>query len=317
MPETYDLVIVGAGPAGLTAAIYAARQKLNFVILGMDVGGQMSWSSEVENYPGMVHVSGIQLVKDFYKHLSSYGISVRTEEVFEVTKKKKLCYVRSNKGEYYSKAVIIASGKTPRKLNVPGEKELLGKGVCYCATCDAPLYKGKDVAVIGGGNSGLEAALFLSKYANKVYLIEQREKLMGEAHLKDKVEKTKNVEIIVQANVKQIIGRNSVETLVYSKNVEIFRIPVQGIFVEIGLITKADFAKVQKNRWGEIMLFRSTKEKEENQTSVDGIYAAGDVTDVPAKQIIVAAGEGCKAFIAAHDYIERFDKVKKKKKEEV
>ena len=308
----YDLIIVGAGPAGITAAIYAARQKLNFLIIGMSLGGQVGWSSEVENYPGVGKITGAQLVNNFINHMKSYGVRVKKEEIVKIGKKKSVCIVKTKNNFYESKAVIIASGKSPKKLNVPGEDNFLGKGVNYCATCDAPLYKDKIVSVIGGGNSGLEAVIFLSKYAKKVYLLEALPKLNGVPYLKDKVVKDPKVEVILGAKIKEIFGNKFVKGLKYEKAGKVFDLEVKGVFVEIGLVTKADFTDVQKNRWGEIMLFRSTKTPEENMTNVQGIFAAGDVTDIPAKQIIAAAGEGCKAALATFDYIHRFDKVKGK-----
>jgi thioredoxin-disulfide reductase len=310
MTKTYDLIIVGAGPAGMTAAIYAARRKINFLILGMDIGGQMSWSSEVENYPGTTHSTGGELVRNFQKHMEVYGVKVKPEEIIKVGKKGELCFVKSRNKEYLSKAVIIASGKKPKKLNVPGEDRLASKGVGYCATCDAPLYKDKVVVVVGGGNSGLEAAEFLAKYAKKVYLMESMPNLGGEAYLRDKVVKDKKVQVLTGVKIKEVKGKNFVSSLIYEEEGKDKEINVDGIFIEIGLVSKSDFIDVQKNRWGEIMLFRSTKTHEENMTSVSGIFAAGDVTDVPAKQIVAAAGEGCKAALASFDYISRFDKKK-------
>lgn len=304
----YDLIIVGAGPAGMTAAIYAARRKINFLLVSLDVGGQMSWSSEVENYPGTTHVSGVELVSSFQKHMEVYGIKVKQEEVVKVSKKGDVCVVQTKKNTYEAKAVIIGSGKAPRKLNVVGEEEFLGKGVNYCATCDAPLYKGKTVAVVGGGNSGLEAAEFLSKYATKIYLLEEQPKLMGEAYLRDKVMHLPSVEVLTGAIVKRIEGNDFVSSLLYEKDGKEVKLAVSGVFVEVGLVSKADYVAVQKNRWGEIMLFRSTKAHEENMTSEPGIFAAGDVTDIVSKQIVAAAGEGCKAAMAAFDYIARWDK---------
>jgi len=191
----------------------------------------------------------------------------------------------------------------------------LGKGVNYCATCDAPLYKDKTVVVAGGGNSGLEATEFLSKYAKKVYLVESRDQLGGEAYLRDKVIKIKNVEVMTGVVIKEIKGEQFVKSIIYEMKGKIFDLPVEGVFVEVGLVSKADFTDVQKNRWGEIMLFRSTKTHEENMTSVSGIFAAGDVTDIPAKQIVAAAGEGCKAAMACFDYISRWDKLYGKNKQ--
>jgi NADH-dependent peroxiredoxin subunit F len=309
----YDLIIIGAGPAGMSAAIYAARRKINFLIISMDIGGQMSWSSEVANYPGTTSVSGVELAKNFQTHMSVYGTKVKQEEITKLSKKGRICVVKTKKNTYESKAVIIATGKSPRKLNVSGEDKFFGKGVNYCATCDAPFYKNKTVAVVGGGNSGLDASLFLSHYAKKIYLLEAMPQLGGEAYLRDKVLASKKVAVITGAKIKEIFGGASVKGFKYEKDGKENSIDVDGVFIEIGLLTKTDFTNVQKNRWGEIMLFRSTKSNEENMTNVPGIFAAGDTTDVPAKQIVIAAGEGCKAALAAFDYINQFDKKSKAK----
>jgi alkyl hydroperoxide reductase subunit F len=179
----YDLIIIGAGPAGMTAAIYAARQKINFLIIGRTVGGQVSWSTEIKNYPGITKIKGPELVKNFQEHLKSYGVKIKGEDVVKLSKKGRNFSVKTKKNVYEAKSVIIASGKSPKKLNIPGEAELQGKGVSYCATCDAPLYKNKVIAVIGGANSGLEAALFLSRYATKIYILEVLPKLVVDVYL--------------------------------------------------------------------------------------------------------------------------------------
>lgn len=303
----YDLIIIGAGPAGMTAAIYAARRKIKFLMLSMDVGGQINWSSEVDNYPGLPDFTGIEVVESFKKHLDNYKIKIESTEITEVKKKGKQIIVKTKKKEFQSKAVIIVTGKKPKKLNVKGEEEMLGKGVTYCATCDAPLYKNKVVSVIGGGNSGLEAGLFLSKYAKKVYIIDFLEKLGGEAYLRDEVAKNKKISFIGGAKIKEIYGSKFVEGLKYEKGKTEKDLKLQGVFIEVGLTSNTDFIKkVKKNKWGEIMIFRSTKSHEENMTSVPGIFAAGDVTDIPDKQIIVAAGEGAKAALASFNYIDKW-----------
>jgi alkyl hydroperoxide reductase subunit F len=306
----YDLIIIGAGPAGMTAAIYAARQKINFLILGRTIGGQVSWSAEVENYPGIIKATGPELVKAFQEHLKSYGVGIKQEEVVSVSKKARGFVVKTKKNVYESKAVIVASGKSPKKLGIPGEAELQGKGVSYCATCDAPLYKDKTVAIIGGANSGLEAALFLSKYASKIYVLEVLPKLGGDAYLQEKVLKDKKIQVATGVKIKEILGKDFVTGLKYEMEGKEEELKVDGVLVLIGLVTKADFVNVEKNRWGEIMLFKNTKTLEYNMTSVPGIFAAGDATDVAAKQIIVAAGAGCKAALAAFAYLNQWDKKK-------
>jgi thioredoxin-disulfide reductase len=301
-----DLIIIGSGPAGMTAAIYAARRKIKFLILSIDIGGQMSWSSDVDNYPGLPDLAGVELVKRFNEHMKEYKIEVKQEEVKNVQKKGRIIIVKTGKNTYQTKAVIIASGKSPKKLNVIGEEKYLQKGISYCAVCDAPLQKGKKVAVIGSGNSGLDASLFLSKYARKVYLIDISQKITGEPYLRDKILKNKKIYFIGNAKVKEILGDEFVNGLKYEQNGKQKKLEIDGVFVEIGLISKADFTNVRKNKWGEIMIFRSTITNEENFTNIPGIFAAGDCTDIPAKQIIVAAGEGAKAAIAAFDYINKW-----------
>ena len=301
----YDLIIIGAGPAGMTAAIYAARRKLKFLILSLDIGGQMSWSSDVDNYPGLPDLAGVEVVKKFNEHMEDYNIKVKKEEVKNIKTKGKLLEVKTKKSIYQTKAVIIASGKKPRKLGVPGEEEFLGKGISYCATCDALLQKDKTTAVIGGGNSGLDAAIFLSKYAKKVYLLDINPELSGEPYLKDKVLANKKITHINNAKTTEIIGKKFVTELKY-KRAEIEKtLKVDSVFIEVGLVSGADFTNVKKNKWGEIMIFRSTKTHEENMTNIPGIFAAGDVTDIPAKQIVVSAGEGAKAAMCAFNYIDK------------
>jgi len=304
--KLYDLIIIGSGPAGMTAAIYAARRKIKFIILSMDIGGQMSWSSDVDNYPGLPDLAGVELVKRFNEHMKNYKINIKQEEVKKIFRKGKTIIVETRKNKYESKTVIIASGKSPRKLNVSGEEKYLGKGVSYCAVCDAPLQKGKIVAVIGSGNSGLDASLFLSNYAKKVYLMDIMPKIAGEPYLRDKVLKNKKINFIGNAKIKEVLGNSFVNGLKYEQNGKQKILKTNTIFIEIGLINKADFTNVRKNRWGEIMIFRSTITNEENFTNIPGIFAAGDCTDIPAKQIIAAAGEGCKAALAAFDYINKW-----------
>ncbi len=303
----YDLVIIGAGPAGITAAIYAARRKINFLVISMDIGGQAAWSSDVENYTGYHLLSGVQLTEKFQEHMRDYKINLNLrEKVSSIKKVGRIFEVKTNSGKYRSKAIIIASGKEPRKLNVPGEDKLYNRGVSYCATCDAPLFREKDVAVVGGGNSALDAALFLAKYAKRVYLLSINERLLGDAVMMEKIKANAQIEVITNVKTTAILGKDAVYGLEFTQKGVEKRIDVQGVFVEIGLVTGCAFVQfVKKNKWGEIMIKRSTKTMDENLTNVPGIFAAGDCTDIPAKQIVVAAGEGAKAALAAFDYLER------------
>ena len=297
----YDTIIIGGGPAGLSAAIYAARQKINFIVLTDNIGGQTIWSTEVENYLGFHLMTGEQLVEKFEEHLKDYKIEVHEQEpVKSVKKKNKIFEVKTGKGTYQSKTIIIASGKQPRHLKVPGEKEFTGKGVTYCATCDAPLYKGKNVVIVGGGNSAIEAAMILEKYAKKMYMLVREEKAKGEPVLLDKLNKMKNLEIIPKANTTAITGDKFVTGLEYEQDSKKKSIKTDGVFVEIGLIPNTQFIDiVKKNEWGEIITDK------EMATSVPGIYAAGDVNDGIEKQIIVAAGEGCVALLEAVRYLQK------------
>lgn len=302
----YDLIIVGAGPAGMTAAIYAARERLNFLLISLDMGGQMVWSSEVANYPGVHVMTGPDLVNKFKENMDHYKIKITQDEVLDVKKKGKTVLVKTRKNTFESKAVIIASGKKAKKLEVPGEKELKNKGLSYCATCDAPLYKGKVVSVIGAGNSALEASLFLAKYATRVFIVSLNNQLAGEKYLKDKVLQNKKIRVINNAKTTEVLGKDFVEGLRYESEGKRYKLKCKGLFVEIGLVPGCDFCNgVQKNKWGEIMIFRSTNTHDENMTSIPGIFAAGDVTDIPVKQIVVSAGEGAKAALASFDYLHK------------
>lgn len=305
--KVYELIIIGAGPAGITAAIYAARGKLDFLIISKDIGGQTLLSSEVENYTGYHFLKGSDLVKKFEEHLKDYKINLKVgEEVKDIKRKGKIFEVKTNKSKYFSKTIIIASGKKPKKLNVPGEDKLHNKGLTYCAICDAPLFQDKTVAVIGGGNSALDAAIQLIKIAKKIYLINISPQPTGEKIRLERIKQSNKVTILNNAKTTEIIGDKFVTGLKLIQNKKEQKLDIQGVFVEIGLIPNSDFAKIAKqNKWGEIMIRRTTITMQENMTNIPGIFAAGDVTDIPAKQIIVAAGEGAKAALAVFDYLNK------------
>ncbi|MDD3088118.1 MAG: FAD-dependent oxidoreductase [Candidatus Omnitrophica bacterium] len=299
--KLYDLIIIGAGPAGITAAVYAARKKMDFLVLTGDIGGQAAWSGDIENYTGYQFISGPELAQKFEEHMRKYDVPVKEkEEVIEIRKLEKDILVKTLRGEYQSKTVIIASGKRSKELGVPGEKEFKNKGLTYCATCDGPLFAGKDVAIIGGGNSALDAALQLIKIARKVYIINNTLNLGGDLIMRQKVESAENTVIKNNSQVSAVLGDKLVEKIRVVSQGREEEISVQGIFVEVGLIPNSGFIKdVEKNSHGEIKI------NSYNETSIPGIFAAGDVTDVPQKQIIIAAGEGSKASLGAFNYLSR------------
>ena len=295
----YDLIIIGAGPAGITAAVYAARKKMSFLVITQDIGGQAAWSGDIENYTGYQFVTGPELVSKFEEHMRKYRIDTKeSESVTDIERSDDKIKVKTKKGQYEAKTVIIASGKVSKSLGVPGEKEFKNKGLTYCATCDGPLFSGKDVAVIGGGNSALDAALQLIKIARKVYIINNTSKLGGDPVMKEKIESSDVVTVLNDARVTAITGDKMVSGMTVCRNGKDESLAVEGIFVEIGLIPNSGFAKdVEKNVHGEIRI------NGRNETNIPGVFAAGDVTDVPEKQIIIAAGEGSKAALSAFKYI--------------
>ncbi|MBL7157701.1 MAG: FAD-dependent oxidoreductase [Candidatus Omnitrophica bacterium] len=303
----YDLIIIGAGPAGITASVYAARKRINFLVISKDIGGQTAWSGDIENYTGYQFVTGADLVTKFEEHMKKYNVPLKEEGVLELKKKGDSISIKTNKGAYETKTAIVASGKYSKELGVPGEKEFKNKGVTYCATCDGPIFAGKDVAVIGGGNAGLDATLQLMKIAKHVHLINITPELTGDKIMQDKVEGAGNVTILNNTRVTEVMGDKMVTGIkikVYlpagRENEKEKTLTLQGIFVEIGLMPNSDFAKeLDKNKKGEIKI------NSFNETNVPGIFAAGDVTDIPAKQIIIAAGEGSKALLNAFSFLSR------------
>lgn len=295
----HDLVIIGAGPAGITAGVYAARKKMDFMVISKDIGGQAAWSGDIENYTGYQFITGPELASKFEEHMRKYDIVLNeNEEVKEVKKVNSAIVIETDKAKYEAKSVIIASGKRTKELNAPGEKEFKNRGLTYCATCDAPLFQEKIVAVIGGGNSALDAALQLTKIAKRIYIINITSGLGGDAIMRQKIEDSKITTIFNNSQVTAVYGEKLVSRIKIKRNGKEEMLDVQGVFVEIGLIPNSEFAKdVEKNHAGEI------KVNCRNETNVAGIFAAGDVTDVPEKQIIIAAGEGSKATLSVFSYL--------------
>jgi alkyl hydroperoxide reductase subunit F len=295
----FDLIIIGAGPAGITASVYAARKKMGLLVITKNIGGQAAWSGDIENYTGYQFITGPELAGKFEEHMRKYGIELKeNEQVLELKRKDEGVWVKTDKGTHEAKTAVIASGKRSRELGVPGEVEFKNRGLTYCATCDAPLFGGKDVAVIGGGNSALDATLQLIRIAKHIYLINITSALTGDAVMREKVNESKKVSILNSARVTTVLGDRMVNGIKIKREDREETLPVEGVFVEIGLIPNSEFAKeLERNGLGEI------KVNSYNETSIPGIFAAGDVTDVPEKQIIVAAGEGAKAALSAFRYL--------------
>ncbi len=311
----YDLIIIGGGPAGITAGIYAARQKLNILLITKEFGGQIAKKAvAIENYPGFEKISGMELIQKFEKQLRKQKIDIERDGVIKVKKiGDHFLVITKSKNRFESKAVIVASGADPRALKVEGEKKFLGKGLSYCVTCDGPLFEGKNVAIIGGGNSAFEAALFLAKIAKKIYILEYGKEVKADFENQEKVKKTGKVEIITQAAVKEIKGEKFVNSLTYEDRVrgQEITLEVEGVFVEIGNQPATSFIKdlVDFNERDEIIIDLATC-----QTKTPGLFAAGDVTQIFPKQIVVAAGEGVKAVVNAFKYINGLKTQEKKTK---
>jgi len=297
----YDLTIIGAGPAGITASVYAARKKIDFLLITKDIGGQATLSSDIENYTGYQFITGPELVQKFREHLEQFKVKIKEGEMAVLVKKENSdIKIETDKEKYRSKTLIIASGRVPRKLEVEGEEEFKNRGVTYCATCDAPLFAGMDVAVIGGGNAGLDATLQLIKIARKIYLIELLPQLRADPVMVEKAKNSGKVVIYTRTKVEKIYGDNFVKGIEVSKEGKVEDIKVGGVFIEIGSLPSSDFIQdVKKNKAGEIVVNCRC------ETDIPGIFAAGDVTDIPAKQIIVACGEGAKATLSAFDYLSK------------
>jgi len=297
---TYDLIIVGAGIAGHTAAIYAARKRMNFLYVSETFGGQYYESGEILNYPGIVETNGVEFAKIMKKQMEFNKIKLNeNEKVEKIEKKKNIFKIKTNKGEYESKSVIIATGSHPRKLDVKGEEEFLKKGVTYCAICDGPLYNKMEIAIIGGGNSALEAVDFTNKIAKKVYLIHRRNEFRAYEYLLERLKGMKNVEIITPANVKEIMGNKFVTGIKIEHKGKERELKVSGVFVEIGRVPNTDFVKnlVKLDKGGHIIVDVYTK------TSVQGLFSAGDCTSIQNYQYAVSAGQGCTALLEAAKYI--------------
>ncbi|MBU1030193.1 MAG: thioredoxin-disulfide reductase [Nanoarchaeota archaeon] len=299
----YDVLIIGAGAAGLTAALYASRKKLKTIVISSDIGGQTALPASIENYPGFEKIAGAELMGKIYSQAFKWGAEIIQGHVIKVSEEKKIFNVTlENKKEYKTRALILAAGKIPKLMNVPGEKEFMGRGVSSCVTCDGPFYKDKIAAIVGGGNSAVGGAVELSKIAKKVYLIHRRDEFRADPVEVEKVKTLKNVELVLNSIPVEVKGEQTVQALVVenANSKEQRELLVNGVFVEIGYFVDSEFLKgfLELNERGEI------KTDNAGQTSRKGVFAAGDVTTVPFKQTVISAGEGAKAALSAFNYLE-------------
>lgn len=303
--ECYDLVIIGGGPAGLTAGIYAQRSRLKTVLLEREfVGGQIALSDVIENYPGFPSISGAGLMEKFEAHAKGLGLEIKLAEVYNIIPGKDgIKTLNTSEGELRTKAVIVATGAKPKRLGVPGEKEFTGKGVSYCATCDGPFFRNQRVLVVGGGDTAVKEAVFLSKLAAKVYIAHRRDKFRAEKMHQEKLETTKNIEMLKSHVLKEIKGEGGVSkaVLLDIKTNQPREIEVEGVFVFVGINPTTDFADVEKDDRG----FIKTNAKMES--SVPGIFAAGDCRVTPLLQVATAVGDGAIAAYSAEAYIDSED----------
>ena len=300
----YELMIIGGGPAGIAAAVYAARKQLKTLLLTVDIGGQINNTWGIENYLGYQFIEGPELINKFQTQMGQFPIDQKIGEKVSQLKKIKKGFeaVVEAGNKYQARVVIFTTGKSPRKLGVPGEKELTGRGVTYCAICDGPVFAGQRVVVVGGGNSALEAALDMVKIAEHVDLVSLT-KLTGDPVLIDRLSGAKNLNTYFDYQTEEIKGKDLVAGVIIKdiKSGEKKTLNVTGVFIEIGMVPNSNAVKelIKLNKWGEVPVSCAC------ETTMPGLYAAGDVTDVPEKQIIVAAGEGAKAALQAHRYLQR------------
>lgn len=304
----YDSIIIGAGAAGLTAALYAARRAMNVLVISQDVGGQAATTNEIENYPGVGLISGPELMNEFKNQATKFGANFVFEEVVQVEKlndadNTPLFKIKTKTQEYFSNTVILAYGLTHRHLGVPGEEELGGRGVTYCATCDGPLYRNKKVVVVGGGNSAVDAALLLSKIASQVYLVHRNNNFSAEAVLVEQLQQP-NIEVILNSQLKQIKGTERVSSVVINKVSEVDQdkeVEVDGVFIEVGYVVNSKLIEGLV----ELDARKQIKISPDAETSQPGVFAAGDITTISFKQIVISSGWGATAALKAYEYLQK------------
>lgn len=301
----FDLIIIGGGPAGITAAIYASRNNLNTLLFSENLGGMLfNKAVNVENYTGFPSISGFELASRFREHLEAQeNVKLIEEKIIEIKKEGNLFKLKTVKEEFTSKTVIVASGSKPRELNIKGEQEFLGKGVGYCPVCDGPLFRNKDIAIIGGGNAAFESALFLSNIAKNILILERGDRFLADQKNQQKINELKNIKAFTSAQVLEIKGDNFVNSIKWMHNKNILETELQGIFIQAGYIPKTDYLKdlVDLNEKKEIIV------NSDMGTKTKGLFAAGDITNSRVKQIICAASSGAIAALSAYNYLLNYE----------
>ena len=303
----FDMIIIGAGPAGLSASVYAARKQLKTLLISVDIGGQINTTLGIENYLGYQFIEGPELIDKFNTQIDKYPIEQEIGSKVTLLDRIKGGFqvITEDGNRYKSEVIVFATGKKPRKLNIPGEAEFTGKGISYCAICDGPVFAKKRVAVIGGGNSALEVVLDLVKITEHVDMVSLTQ-LTGDRILINQLKNVKNIDIYLEYRTRQVEGEGFVTSMTIEdiKSNKRKELNVSGVFIEIGMVPNSEPVKhlIKLNKFDEVPVNCSC------ETKIAGLYAAGDVTNVPEKQIVVAAGEGAKAALQAHRYLQRLSK---------
>ncbi len=296
----YDIIVIGAGPAGLTASIYGRRAEKKVLVLeGNNYGGQIVNTLDIENYPANYHISGFDFANNLYRQALDLKIEIKFEKVIEI-KNKKIKEIITNKNKYLGKTIIIATGSTYRNLGILNEKELVGKGISFCATCDGNFYKGKDVCVVGGGNTAVSDALYLSNIVNKVYLVHRRDELRADLKDATLLKNKKNVTFLLNSSIIKINGKDHLESLDLStKEGENINIKVSGLFIAIGHVPMNDCFKnlINLDNSGYVIA------KENCHTNIKGIFVAGDIRTKEVRQLVTAVSDGAVAALEAVKYL--------------
>ena len=296
----YDIIIIGAGPAGLTAGIYGRRASKKVLVLeALSYGGQIINTPDIENYPGEAHISGYEFATKLYNQAKELGVEIENKKVIEITNQEDYKEIKTNQEIYKAKTVIIATGCSNRKLEIDNEDKLIGKGISYCATCDGNFYRGRVVSVVGGGNTALEDAIYLSDIAKTVYLIHRRDEFRADQTLVDKLKEKTNIKFVLNSNVTKLIGDEKLKSIEVSSNNEVKTIDVDGLFIAIGRIPNNDIFKslIDIDEYGYII------SNEKCITNVSGIFVAGDNRVKEVRQLVTATSDGAVAALEAVKYL--------------